>query len=174
MKYLKPYNEAAIDFLKPRSKEDLLDSVKDLTDQQKFSRGVEYNIDWLIDDSLEKMKTDCLYLTYKEYHLLLKYKEKLNFTNEEKKQINAVLNDSNSKNWYQYEDVKFLNTIRDSLVIKSSISYPIIYIDKFDKFITLYIRYETGRPNESFLLPKFDDLIKYINVNKLKAKKKNK
>ena len=54
MKYLKPYNEAAIDFLKPKSKEDILDSIKDLPDKEKFKKACKYHLTWLVEKMINE------------------------------------------------------------------------------------------------------------------------
>ena len=56
MKYLKLYNESIKDLLKPKSEEEIKNSMLDskLSDQQKFLKACEYGFEWLVKDMIEK------------------------------------------------------------------------------------------------------------------------
>ena len=54
MKYLNTYNESIKDFLKPKSEEDILKSTEGLTPQEKLLKGCQYNLLWLVKQSLEE------------------------------------------------------------------------------------------------------------------------
>ena len=54
MKYLKPYNEAAIDFLKPKSNDEILNILDKLTPEEKIKKGSDINLIWLIEIGLNE------------------------------------------------------------------------------------------------------------------------
>lgn len=58
MKFLNSYNsflnEAAIDFLKPKSKEKILKDIEGLDNIDKYTKGIDYNLPWLVKDMIDE------------------------------------------------------------------------------------------------------------------------
>lgn len=48
MKYIKSYNESLKGVLKPKSNQDILDSIKHLSDSKKMIQACKYHMTWLV------------------------------------------------------------------------------------------------------------------------------
>lgn len=62
MKHIKSFNESVKDVLKPKSNEDILDSIKNLPDYQKMIKACKHHMTWLvkklIDDGVDASFND--------------------------------------------------------------------------------------------------------------------
>ena len=58
MKYLQSYNESILKFLKPKSKDKILDAIKKLKPEEKFIKACEHGLMWLVEEMLSDPNFD--------------------------------------------------------------------------------------------------------------------
>lgn len=54
MKYIKSFNESIKDFLKPKSKDDIINALNNLSPSEKIVKGAQYDIMWLFKNGIDE------------------------------------------------------------------------------------------------------------------------
>ncbi|MFA5586770.1 MAG: hypothetical protein WDA02_09645 [Saccharofermentanales bacterium] len=164
MKHIKTYNESIKHLLKPKNEGDILKSIKEKPDTNKYILSLIYDMNWLSEFiNVDELKTT--QITYEQYDRLLYFSVR-SFTYEEKTIINNNIetNDKKERKYYTYNDIS-------SLYINHKQEW---IVNKYDKFILVRLNYRDE--NGTVLLyfcPNLDELIKLLKINNIEAREYN-